>query len=101
MGENRRAPSARQIPTQGLAAGLPCPVNRVVTQTQVILVSRLEVRVAGQPHDLEFAEAFGKPVADGRPSQVVELAGLDRRLLEDQTEICVASGGIGHSQIVC
>jgi hypothetical protein len=50
-------------------------------------VRRLEVRVAGQLHDLEFAETFGKPVADGRPSQVVELAGLDRRFLEDQAKV--------------
>ena len=52
-------------------------------------MSGLEVRVAGWLHDLVLAEALSKPVADRRPSQVVELASLDRRTLEDRAEVVV------------
>ena len=49
-----------QIPAQGPAAGLPCALNQIVTNAEIELVSRLEVRVAGHVAQRLGGPAYGE-----------------------------------------
>ena len=50
-------------------------------------MGRLEIRVACKSHDLQLAQSFGEPIADGRPPQIAEFTVADGRPRQNQAEI--------------
>ena len=84
---NAIATVLQQILTQPAGCYLPRTMDQVIPNAKVEFVRRLEIRVARELHYVILAHTLFESVADGGPSEVMEITFFDTRPLQDFAEI--------------